>query len=117
MYVQCKYLVIVIIIFFFFIIIILDKQPFLGYTFFYRTNSSALSTNRNLEGQACVFMSLSDRVAQLHPQAPGSFPVSFHDSQDYGGGILVRLHTRQYSQSVTVTFRQAVTANQFVLTN
>jgi hypothetical protein len=33
-------------------------------------------------------------VAQLYPQAPGSFPVAFFDSQGYGGGILTRLNTR-----------------------
>jgi hypothetical protein len=34
-----------------------------------------------------------DRVAQLYPQAPGSLFVAFYDSQGYGGGILIRLHT------------------------
>jgi hypothetical protein len=31
-------------------------------------------------------MSPSDRVAQLYPQPPGSFFVTFYDSQGYGGG-------------------------------
>jgi hypothetical protein len=35
----------------------------------------------------------SDRVAQLHPQAPGSLSVAFYTSQTYGGDILNRLHT------------------------
>jgi hypothetical protein len=38
-------------------------------------------------------MSPGDRVAQLHPQAPGSLFVAFYDSQGYGGGILTHLHT------------------------
>jgi hypothetical protein len=32
-------------------------------------------------------------VAQLYPQALGSLFVASYDSQDYGGGILTRLHT------------------------
>jgi hypothetical protein len=47
----------------------------------------------NLEGQVSVFMSPSERVTKLHPQALGSLFVAFCDSQGYGGGILTRLHT------------------------
>jgi hypothetical protein len=47
----------------------------------------------NLEDQVTVLMPPSDRVAQLYPQAPGSLPVAFYDSQGYSGGILTRLHT------------------------
>jgi hypothetical protein len=47
----------------------------------------------NLEDQVPVFMSPSDRVAQLCPQAPGSLFVASYDTQGYGGGILSRLHT------------------------
>jgi hypothetical protein len=47
----------------------------------------------NLEGQAPVFISPSDRVAQIYAQAPGYFFVAFYDSQGYGGGILTSLHT------------------------
>jgi hypothetical protein len=47
----------------------------------------------NLDDQVSVFMSPSDRVAQLYPQAPGSLFVAFYDSQGYGGAILTRLHT------------------------
>jgi hypothetical protein len=46
----------------------------------------------NLEDQISVFMSPSDRVTQLHPQAPGSHSVAFYGSQGYGGGIVTRLH-------------------------
>jgi hypothetical protein len=34
----------------------------------------------NLEDKVSVFMSPSDRVAQLYAQAPGSFFVLFYDS-------------------------------------
>jgi hypothetical protein len=46
----------------------------------------------NLEDQISVFMSPSDRVVQLYPQAPGSLFVAFYDSRGYGGGILTRPH-------------------------
>jgi hypothetical protein len=55
--------------------------------------SSALRPNPNLEDQVSVFMSASDRVAKLHPLAPGFLFVAFYDSQGYGGGILTRLQT------------------------
>jgi hypothetical protein len=48
----------------------------------------------NMEDQVPVFMSPSDRVAQLYPQAPGSLLIAFHVSQGYGGGILTRIHMR-----------------------
>jgi hypothetical protein len=51
----------------------------------------------NLEDQFPVFMSPSDRVAQLYAQAPGSFFVAFYGSLGYGGGILIRLHTGIYA--------------------
>jgi hypothetical protein len=62
-------------------------------TFFCRARSSASCPPPNLEDQVSVFMSPSDRVAQLYPQVPGSLFVSFYVSQGYGGGILTRLHT------------------------
>jgi hypothetical protein len=37
-------------------------------------------------------MSSSDKVAQLYPQAPGSFSVALYGSSDYGGGIVARLN-------------------------
>jgi hypothetical protein len=58
-----------------------------------RASSSALRAAPNLEDQVSIFISPTDRVAQLHPQAPGSLSVAFHDSQGYGGGILTHLHT------------------------
>jgi hypothetical protein len=60
--------------------------------FFYRVRLSALHPIPNLEYQVSAFMSLSDSVAQLYPQAPGSIFVTFYDSQRYGGGIPTRLH-------------------------
>jgi hypothetical protein len=47
----------------------------------------------NLEGQVPVFISPRNRVAQLYPQALGSFFVVSYDSQGYGGGIQPRLYT------------------------
>jgi hypothetical protein len=55
--------------------------------------SSALRPTPNLENQIHVFMSPSDGVARLYPQAPGSLFVAFYDSQGYGGCILTRPHT------------------------
>jgi hypothetical protein len=40
--------------------------------FFYRIRSLTLRPTLNLDDQAPVFMSRSDRVAQLYPQASGS---------------------------------------------
>jgi hypothetical protein len=45
--------------------------------FFYRARLSALHPTPNLEYQVPLFMSPRDRVAQLHPQAPGSLFVAF----------------------------------------
>jgi hypothetical protein len=58
--------------------------------------SSALRQTPNLEHQVPVFMSPSNRVSQLYPQAPGSLSVAFYDSQGYGGGFLTRLHMGQF---------------------
>jgi hypothetical protein len=60
---------------------------------FYRSRSSSLRPSLNLEDQVSVFMSPSDRVAQVYPQALGSLSAAFYDSQGYGGGILTNLHT------------------------
>jgi hypothetical protein len=60
--------------------------------FFYRARLSALRPTPNMEDQVSVFMSSSDRLAQLYPQAPDSLFVVFYDSQGYGGGMLTRLH-------------------------
>jgi hypothetical protein len=47
----------------------------------------------NLEGQVSVFISPSNRVAQLYPLALGSLFVASYDSQGYDGGIRTRFHT------------------------
>jgi hypothetical protein len=47
----------------------------------------------DVEIKVPVFISCTDRVAQLYPQTPGFIVVAFYDSQGYGGGILTRLHT------------------------
>jgi hypothetical protein len=44
----------------------------------------------NLKGQVFVFMSPSERVVQLRPQAQSFLFVAFYDSRSYGGGILTR---------------------------
>jgi hypothetical protein len=62
---------------------------FLGFaTIFYR----ALCPTPNLEDQVPIFMSSSDRVAQLYPQAQCFLFITFYDLQGYGGGILTHLH-------------------------
>jgi hypothetical protein len=47
----------------------------------------------NLEGQVPVFIPPRNRVAQLCHQALCSLFVASYDSQGYGGGIRIRLHT------------------------
>jgi hypothetical protein len=64
--------------------------------FFYKEISSALCPTPNLEDEVSMFMSLSDSVAQLYPQAPVSPFVPLSGSQGYGGGIRTRLHTGVY---------------------
>jgi hypothetical protein len=54
---------------------------------------SRYETPPNLKGQVDVFISPRNRVAQLYPQALGSFSVAPFDTQGYGGGIRTRLHT------------------------
>jgi hypothetical protein len=49
----------------------------------------------NLEEQVSVFMFLSDRVAQLYPQASDSLFVASYVSQGCGGGIVTRLRMGQ----------------------
>jgi hypothetical protein len=53
---------------------------------------SHIRDSPNLEGQVPVFISPSDSVAQLYPQALGSLFIASYDSQGYGGGIRTRLH-------------------------
>jgi hypothetical protein len=54
---------------------------------------SQIRDSPNLEGQAPVFISPRNRVAQFCPKALGSLFVASYDSQGYGGGIRPRLHT------------------------
>jgi hypothetical protein len=53
---------------------------------------SQIRNSPNLEGVIPVFISPRNRVAQLYPQALGSFFVASYDSQGYGGGIRTALH-------------------------
>jgi hypothetical protein len=55
--------------------------------------SSFLHPSPNLEDQVPVFMSLSDREAQLYPQALGFLFIAFCDLAGYGGGIRTYLRT------------------------
>jgi hypothetical protein len=70
-------------------------------------------SNPNLEDQVHVFMSPSDTVAQLCPQALGSLFVPFYDSQGYGGGILTRLHTGKFGKYVPIFMRKPVVSTLF----
>jgi hypothetical protein len=45
----------------------------------------------NLEDQVTIFISLSDRVAQLYLQVLGSLFIASFDSQGYNWGVLTRL--------------------------
>jgi hypothetical protein len=54
---------------------------------------SQIQDSPNLEGQAPVFLSPRNWIAQLYLQALGSIFVASYDSQGYGGGIRTRLHT------------------------
>jgi hypothetical protein len=54
----------------------------------------------NLEDQVPVFMSPSNKVAQLYLQAPDPLFVAFYDSQGYGEGILTRLNTEEVINSI-----------------
>jgi hypothetical protein len=54
---------------------------------------SQIRDSPNLEGQIPVLISPINRVARLYPQALGSFFVASYDSQGYGGGIRLHLHT------------------------
>jgi hypothetical protein len=62
--------------------------------FFLQSKVVSLESKPNLEDQVSVFTSPSDRVAQLYPQALGSYLFAFYYSQGYGGGILTLLHIR-----------------------
>jgi hypothetical protein len=46
-----------------------------------------------MEDQVSVYMSPSDRAAQLFPKVSGSLFVALYGSLVYGGGILTRFHT------------------------
>jgi hypothetical protein len=54
---------------------------------------SQFRESSKLENQGPVYISPTNRVAQLYPQALGSLFVAFYDSQGYGEGIRLRLHT------------------------
>jgi hypothetical protein len=71
-------------------------------SFFYRARSSDLHPTPNLEDQVPVFISPSDKVAQLYPQAPGSLFVAFYVSRGHGGGILTPLHAGSENHALII---------------
>jgi hypothetical protein len=50
-----------------------------------------------------VFISPRNRVAQLNPQALGSFFVASYDSQGYGGGIRPLNYSSRVSSLIVTT--------------
>jgi hypothetical protein len=65
-------------------------------------------SDSSLEGQVPVFISPSNSVTQLYPQALGSPFVASYDSQGYGGGIRPRLYT-SYTETHKVKVKVKVT--------
>jgi hypothetical protein len=63
---------------------------------------SQIGDSPNLEGQVPEFTSPRNRVAQSYPQALGFIFVTSYDSQGYGGGIRLRLHTRSLKQKFSL---------------
>jgi hypothetical protein len=61
--------------------------------FFCRPRSSDLRPSSNLEDEVPVFRSFNNRVVQQYSHTPGSLFIAFYDSQAYGWGILILLHT------------------------
>jgi hypothetical protein len=70
--------------------------------YFYRARLSALRPTHNLEDQVSIFISLSDKVAQLYPWALASFFITFCNLQGYSGGTLAHLHTWVVSHIISV---------------
>jgi hypothetical protein len=52
----------------------------------------ALRPTPNMEDQVPVFMSSSDRTAQLYSKAPDSLFTTYHDLRGCGRGFLIYLH-------------------------
>jgi hypothetical protein len=81
--------------------------------YFYRArSSSALHPTASAEDNIPVFMSTSDRVALLYPQAPHSLFITYYDLQGYGGGVLTHLHT--YKKKYSATCKQTWTDSDCV---
>jgi hypothetical protein len=54
---------------------------------------SQIRDSPNLDGQVPVFISPRNRVVQIYLQALGFLFIASYDSQVYGGGIRIHLHT------------------------
>jgi hypothetical protein len=65
---------------------------------------SEIRYSPNQEGQVPVFISPRKRVAQIYPQALGSFFVASYDSQGFGGGIRIRLHEGYTTNSLLFSY-------------
>ncbi|PNF30630.1 hypothetical protein B7P43_G06121 [Cryptotermes secundus] len=70
---------------------LLDDLDYIGDCITSCNKASALHPTPDLKGQVSVFMSPSDRVDQLYPQALDSLIVALYDSQGYSGGILTQV--------------------------
>jgi hypothetical protein len=85
-----------------------DSRPFFTYCL-------RFETKQNLEGQVRLFISLTNRMTQLYPQALGSLLVTFYDSQGYGGGILMAAGPRYiYISSARTAYKTPSSIVAFV---
>jgi hypothetical protein len=66
----------------------------------------------NLKGQVPVFISPSNRVAQLYPRSLCSLSVATYDLQGYCGGILTRIHRGKNLYKVMVHVISNLSANR-----
>jgi hypothetical protein len=71
-------------------------------------------TPPNLDAQVPVFISPRNRVARLYPQALSSLFIAPYNSQGYGGGIRLRLHTG-YWLNVSNLMLRATSVSQSLL--
>jgi hypothetical protein len=76
----------------------------------FKVTSIAVNTQHGLLGP--VFISPSDRVAQLYPQVPGSLFDTFYISQGYGEGILTHLHMECRGFALEQKYRKGIVVFQ-----
>jgi hypothetical protein len=74
---------------------------------------SQIRDSPNMEGQVPIFISPRKRMAQLYPQALGSFLVASYYSHGYGGGFRTSLHSGYYwSQSHSLLYSRGVDSTE-----